>query len=336
MELGKFPAGFMERILAKNQVTDPRVLLGPSVGEDAAVLDMGDRLLVATSDPITFATDSIGWYAVQVNANDIASTGATPQWFLATILVPDGFSESDAEVVFDQIRTTCQAMGVSLIGGHSEITSGIDRPIVMGTMLGEAPKDRLITTGGAREGDSVLVTKGIAIEGTAVLARDRAHHLAGLGVGQSSLDTAAAYLTNPGISVLLDAKIALETTEVHSLHDVTEGGLATGLREVAAASNLGVAVEHGSIPILPESQEICDALGLDPMGLLASGALLITLPAPEAPAVLLALERHGINGWEIGQMLAQEEGMLMIGFDGEVPLPVFARDEIARYFSETA
>ena len=145
LDLGKFPAEFIERILAANPVADPRVLIGPKVGEDAAVLDMGDRLLVATSDPITFATDAIGWYAVQVNANDIASTGGTPRWFLATILVPAGFSEAAAEGVFNQILTACQSLGVSLIGGHSEITSGIDRPIIMGTMLGEAPKDRLIS-----------------------------------------------------------------------------------------------------------------------------------------------------------------------------------------------
>ena len=334
LDLGKFPAEFMERVLAANPVADPRVLLGPKVGEDAAVLDMGDRLLVATSDPITFATDAIGWYAVQVNANDIASTGGTPRWFLATILVPDGFSEAAAEGVFNQILTACQSLGVSLIGGHSEITSGIDRPIIMGTMLGEAPKDRLISTGGAQEGDSVLVTKGIAIEGSALLARDYARLLSGLGIAQYTLTKAVDYLTNPGISVLQDSRIALETAQVHSLHDVTEGGLATGLREVAQASNLGVAVEQGSIPVLPECQEICDALGLDPLGLLASGALLITLPAAQAPAVLLALEREGIDGWEIGQMLAPEEGMLMIGFDGEVPLPEFPRDEIARYFSE--
>ena len=335
MELGKFPPDLLTRILAKIRTDDPRVLLGPQVGEDAAVLDMGDRLLVATSDPITFATDAIGWHAVQVNANDIACTGATPRWFLATILVPERFSQDDAEDVFDQILNACNDLGVTLVGGHSEITFGIDRPIVMGSMLGEVDRDRLITTGGAREGDSVVVTKGIAIEGSAILARERPNLLAERGVGEAALAAAAGFFTNPSISVVTDARIALESVEVHSLHDVTEGGLVTGLREVALASGLGVAVEQDSFPVLPECQEICQALDLDPLGLLASGAMLITLPAGEVPRLVSALAAQGIEGWEIGQMLAQEEGMVMIGLAGEVPLPQFPRDELARYFSQS-
>ena len=335
MELGKFPADMLARILAKNRIDDPRVLLGPRVGEDAAVLDMGGRLLVAKSDPITFATEDIGWYAVQVNANDIACTGAMPMWFLATILVPERFSPEQAEGVFDQILDACNGLGVALVGGHSEVTQGIDRPIVMGSMLGEVDPGRLITTGGAREGDSVVVTKGIAIEGCAILARERADLLAEKGVSPAALAAAAGFLANPGISVILDARVAIATAEIHSLHDVTEGGLATGVREVALASGLGVAVEHGSIPVLPECQEICQALGLDPLGLLASGAMLITLPAGDVPRLVTALEDQGIDGWEIGQMLAQEEGMVIIGRDGETPLPEFSRDELARYFSET-
>ena len=325
----------LARILAKNRIDDPRVLLGPRVGEDAAVLDMGGRLLVAKSDPITFATEDIGWYAVQVNANDIACTGAMPMWFLATILVPERFSPEQAEGVFDQILDACNGLGVALVGGHSEVTQGIDRPIVMGSMLGEVDPGRLITTGGAREGDSVVVTKGIAIEGCAILARERADLLAEKGVSPAALAAAAGFLANPGISVILDARVAIATAEIHSLHDVTEGGLATGVREVALASGLGVAVEHGSIPVLPECQEICQALGLDPLGLLASGAMLITLPAGDVPRLVTALEDQGIDGWEIGQMLAQEEGMVIIGRDGETPLPEFSRDELARYFSET-
>ncbi len=119
------------------------------------------------------------------------------------------------------------------------------------------------------------------------------------------------------------------------MHDVTEGGLATGLREVAQASGLGLAVEGGSIPVLPECQEVCQALGLDPLGLLASGALLVTLPAVQVPALFAALEEENIGGWEIGQMLAPEEGLVLFGHEGEQPLPEFPRDELARYLSST-
>ena len=334
MELGKFPAGLLERMLAKNLITDPRVVLGPGVGEDAAALDMGDRLLVAKCDPITFATDSIGWYAVQVNANDVACTGATPLWFLATILVPERFSEAEGQAVFDQVVEACAGLGIALVGGHSEVTYGIDRPIVMGSMLGEVDRDRLVRTGGAREGDSVVVTKGVAIEGSALLARERRQDLRDKGVPDEIIDKASGYLSYPGISVVKDAGIAIASAEVHSLHDVTEGGLATGLREVATASGLGVAVEEDSIPVLPECREICLALKLDPLGLLASGAMLVTLPSIGVPRLLSALGSEGIDAYEIGQMLAPEEGLQMISREGEVPLPEFARDELARYFSE--
>lgn len=333
MDLGKFPPQLLERLLAKAGTSDRRVLLGPKVGEDAAVIDMGDRLLVAKSDPVTFATDSIGWYSVQVNANDVACTGGVPQWFLATVLLPEHFSEAEAEAVFDQIVAACAALNVSLIGGHSEVTYGIDRPIVLGSMLGEVEPGRLITTGGAREGDSIVITKGIAIEGAALLARESGAALQAAGVSRETIAAAAALLTKPGISVVEDARIACSAATVHSLHDSTEGGLATALREVARASAMGLAVEETSIPVLPECNEICQALGLNPLGLLASGCLIITLPAGEVPALLLALEQAGITGWEIGQVLAPEEGLVMLGYAGEVPLPEFPRDELARYFS---
>ena len=334
MDIGKFPPSLLDKLLRKTGVTDPQVLLGPAVGEDAAVLDLGgDTLLVVKSDPITFATDRIGWYAVQVNANDIACTGGVPRWFLATLLVPERFTEDQAEELFTQVLDACNAIGVALVGGHSEVTYGIDRPIVSGTMLGEVARDRLIRTGGAQEGDSIVVTKGIAIEGTALLALERADDLRKAGVSNDTITLSADLLHSIGISVIEDARIACITAQVHSMHDVTEGGLITGLREVASASGLGLAIEEGSVPVLPTTLEVCQALDLDPLGLLASGALIITLPSSDVPSLLKELDNKGIDGWEIGMMLAPEEGLISIGREGEVELPQFSRDEMARYFS---
>ncbi len=330
MEVGKFPAYLLEKLLAKSRVHDPGVVLGPSIGEDAAAVRVGDRLLVAASDPVTFAADRIGWYAVQVNANDVACSGAAPRWFLATLLVPEGFSEAEAEGIFDQVLQACGAVGAVLVGGHSEVTYGIDRPIVLGTMLGEVEDGKLIRSGGAKEGDSIVLSKGIAIEGTAILAREHAWALRHRGVASDAIEKAAALLNVPGISVLNDARIACGSVQVHSMHDVTEGGLITGLREIALASGLGLAVEETSVPVLPESQAVCQALGLDPLGLLASGALLVTLEAGQVPALLSAWERENIIGYEIGQMLAADEGLVLIGREGEGPLPEFSRDELAR------
>jgi hydrogenase maturation factor len=331
LDLGKFPPDLLQRLLAKVDIADPRVLAGPRPGADAAVIRTGSGLLVAKSDPVTFAADRIGWYAVQVNANDLACMGATPRWFLATLLVPQRFSPAEAEAVFDQVLEACQALGVALVGGHSEVTYGLDRPIVAGSMLGEVDPDRLVPSGGAQEGDSIVLTKGVAIEGTALLAREQAEALRRAGVPDAAIARAAGLLDRPGISVVKDARIACAAAQVHALHDPTEGGLATGLRELALAAGLGLAVEEGSIPVLPECQTVCQALGLDPLGLLASGSLLITLPAGQVPALLSALEREGIPGFEIGQILAAEEELIMFGRHGEAPLPQFPRDELARF-----
>ena len=329
MKVGKFSADLLERLLAKLEIKDDRVLLGPTVGEDAALLDYGDRVLVAKTDPVTYATNRIGWYAVHVNANDVACTGATPRWFMATLLIPETSSEEEAEGIFDQVLEACNSLDVALIGGHSEVTQGIAKPIIAGCMLGEVEKGKSVHSGSAQEGDSIVVTKGIALEGTSLLAQDAAE----AGVDTETVSRAAGLLFSPGISVVKDALTACATARVHSLHDPTEGGLATGLWEVAKASGAGLAVEEGSIPILPECSEICDALGLSPLGLLASGALLITLPPEDVPKLMSALEREKIEAFEIGQITAPEEGVHIIrGHDLE-PLPSFERDELARFFS---
>ncbi len=333
MDLGKFPPQLLETLLENITTDDPRVLTGPRVGEDSSVIEMGEHCLVATSDPITLATEDIGWYAVHVNANDIACSGGTPKWFLPTLLVPESYSEESASAIFHQIHEACSDIGVTIIGGHSEVSSGIKTPIVAATMLGEVQKKDIIRTGGAIAGDSIVLTKGIAIEGTTALANDYETNLKDLGASEEIITRAKALLKDIGISVLRDAQVACSESKVNSMHDPTEGGLATALHELASASGLGIAVEEGSIPVLPECKSVSDLLGLDPLGLLASGALLITLHSSEVPKLLRALQSEGITGWEIGQVLDQEEGSIMIGNKGEVDLPVFSRDELARYIS---
>ena len=336
MDVGKLPSHLLEQLLAKVRVEDSRVLLGPAVGEDAAVVAMdGDRVLVAKTDPITFATDKIGWYSVHINANDIAVTGAVPRWYLATLLVPEDLSEEGVEGIFGQIVDACRSLGISLIGGHTEITYGLERPIVMGAMLGEANKDEITATSGAQPGDRVVLTKGIAIEGTAVLAREASTTLAGLGMQQSSIERAKEYLYSPGISVVDEAHKARAAATVHSMHDPTEGGLVTGLREIAIAANVGIRLEVERVPVLPECREICHCLGLDPLGLLASGALVLTLPPTEAPKALRALEESGVEAYDIGEVTSASEGLKMLTSDGEKELPDFGRDELARYLSSS-
>jgi len=296
---------------------------------------MGDRVLIAKSDPVTFAADRVGWYVVQVNANDVACTGGVPRWFLPTVLLPTSVTTDELRSIFGDISEACRQIGVAVIGGHTEVTDGLPRPIVAGTMLGElGDRARLVSTGGAQDGDSIIVTTGVAIEGAAILAREHAAELRSRGIDGTALDTAARYLDDPGISVLSAARALFETNAVHSMHDVTEGGLITALREIAAASNLGLVAEAESVPLLPECAAICEVLELDPLGLLGSGALIATMPAGDVPAALRALDRVGVSGWEIGQMMEPSDGLWLIDRNGERTLPEFRRDELARYLDE--
>lgn len=331
---GKLPSHLLARLLAASQPArpDPRVLVGPRLGEDAAVLDFGDTALVVATDPVTFAAQDIGWYVVHVNANDIAIRGARPRWFLAVVLLPErGSQDSLAGEILKQITSTCDSVGCTLLGGHTEITLALDRPIVVGQMLGEVNKDRLVTTGGAQEGDTLLLAGQIAIEGTALLARSRRETLHTRGMSPALLDRAADLLFHPGISVVRPALAAHGcSTGVHSMHDPTEGGLATGVAELAQASGFGVRLSLDAVPILPECAAICRALDLDPLGLLASGALLIAVAPDEADRVIRAVKDEGVDCVGIGRMVSQEQELKMETNGALVDLPVFDRDEIAR------
>jgi len=334
---GKLPPDLLAGLLQRHVAPDPRVVAGPGIGLDAAVLDLGDRCLVAKTDPITYATDRIGWYAVHINANDVACCGARPRWFLAAVLLPEGGTgEQLVEAIFAQISQACRQLDVAWCGGHTEIVAGLTRPILVGQMLGEVAKDRWLTAARAQLGDTVLLTKGIAIEGTALLAREKQEQL-GEVISAADLRRSAALLETPGISVVRDARIALEAGGVHALHDPTEGGLAGGLWELAQASGLGIVVYEDSIPVLPECTVLARHFGLDPWGLLASGALLIAAASDRAAAIAERLHSEGIAAASIGRMVPPEEGCTIRSADRPSrPLPTFARDEIARLFESTA
>jgi hydrogenase maturation factor len=293
---------------------------------------MGERYLVVKSDPITFATDEIGWYVVHINANDLATMGARPRWLLMTLLLPEKKTdEAMVEEIFAQVSHACQELGVVLCGGHTEITYGLDRPIAVGLMLGEVEKADLVRTAGAQMGDDVILTKGIAIEGTAVLAREQAEVLTAQ-LGPELVLCGQRFLQDPGISVMHDAEIVCRTGRPHAMHDPTEGGVATGLWELAQASGQGLVVELEKIYLFPETAAFCRALDLDPLGTLASGALLVTAAPEDSSRMVDALISAGIRASVIGTVVEGPSSVWVKSADGLTSLPVFERDELARLF----
>jgi hydrogenase maturation factor len=330
---GKLPLKDLSRLLSRYTRKDSRIVVSPGIGKDATVISFGDKYLVAKTDPITFATDQIGRYAVHVNANDVAAMGGIPRWFLATLLLPEGKTgPEEVEEIFSQISGACEELGVVLCGGHTEISHGIDRPIVVGQMLGEVEKGKLASADRMRLGDEIILTKGIAIEGTALIAREW-RGVEALLSGEE-LRRCRNLLKSPGISVVREAKIAGEMVEIHAMHDPTEGGLATGLREMAQAAGVGIRVEMNPIAVLPETKVLCAKLKLAPLGLLASGALLIAVEAKDSPRVIQALAAEGVSAWVIGKVWEKEKGVKLAETGRIFDLPSFARDEVARLFEE--
>ena len=329
LPLGKLPPDLLAKLLASVPLSDPRVLLGPGVGRDCAVLDFGEKVLVLKSDPITFATDDIGWYAVQINANDIATTGSTPRWMLATLLLPENDTSADlVEHIFKQINQAAGALGISLIGGHTEITHGINRPILMGTLLGEVERNKLIIPSGAQPGDQLLLTKGVPIEATALLAREFSHVLKQVLSG-AEIEEARQFLYQPGISVVRDAQVATHAGKVTAMHDPTEGGLAAALWELAEASGNHLTFIPEAVHIPALSKKICDFFGLDPLVTIASGALLLSARPESADTICDALKNEGISCSRIGEV---EAGAVGVSTPGGAVLARPERDDITRVY----
>ncbi len=326
---GKLPADLLEQSIRSLVSDDPAVLVGARLGEDAAAVDVGEaEIVVLASDPITLASDAVARYAVLVNANDVATSGALPRWFLTTLLFPPGSTGSEVAALVRDLQENCRLAGVSLCGGHTEITDAVTRPLVVGTMAGTVTGRRLLDKRGMREGDRILLTKGLAVEGTGLIAREFGERLAAAGVGAEEIARCAGFLER--MSILPEARIALSFDGVSALHDVTEGGLATAVMELGAAGGRRLRIDMAAILVYPETRRICELFGLDPLGLIGSGSLLITSAAHEAAALRTAIEAAGIEVALIGEVLGEGRGIEAWEGDERAQWPLFERDEVSR------
>lgn len=333
---GKLPGELLKTLIQRYVFPSQDVIIGPGIGRDAAAIDLGDRILIVKTDPITFATDDIGRYLVNVNANDIACMGGEPRWLLVTALLPErSTTPALVESLFRSVSQAAREIGVALVGGHTEITLGIDRPILVGQMIGESSRDDLVDPSSAQPGDVILLCSGIAIEGTAILARDPTVSDRLNALTPEMIAPAVNLLVSPGISVLPAARALRQAGVVpRALHDPTEGGIATALAELGDATGLGVTVDADTISILPETTAICDALGLDPLGLIASGALLAVVSRNDAERAIGALHRDSISAAEIGYLTDRPLDRWMLRAGTRFNLPTFAVDEIARHYAQ--
>jgi len=328
LQSGKLPHPLLRKMIRYRGAKDPSVILGPMIGEDAAVIDLGDRCLILKTDPITYAIDEIGWYAVHINANDVATMGARPKWFLATLLLPPKLGEKGVENIFKQIDKACRELGIAVTGGHTEITPWLDRPIVVGNVHGICSRSELVLTSGARSGDALVLTKGAGIEGTATLAREKKKELLSK-FSRAFVKRAENYLYFPGISVVPEALLGAEMGAT-AMHDPTEGGVAVGLYEIAAASDKGILVDKEDIIVRGETKKICEHFGIDPLGLLGSGALLLSIPQRKVDGYLDGLIESGIVASVIGKVTRKSDGLKILDCGKKRTLRYSQRDEILK------
>ncbi len=320
---GKLPPQLLAELLAVRVPLPPEVRLGPRIGEDACAIDVPAGTLVAATDPITLTGSGVGAHAVVINANDVAVMGVRPRWFLAVILLPEGTGSDEVRALFAGMREALEDAEVALVGGHTEVTTAVSQPVVVGQMLGFAEGGGFVRTGGAQPGDLVVQAGPAPVEGAAVLAAEARERLQDLDV--ATLARAAGALDHPGISVVEPALLAAELG-ASALHDPTEGGLATGLAELAGASGVRLRLEEDRVLWFEPGRAVCRAVGADPWGALASGSLLAAFPAARAADACDSIEKLGTAARIIARA---EPGAGVVQSDG-TPLASFARDEVAR------
>jgi len=288
--------------------------LGPALGEDGAVIEIGDKAVVSSVDPITGAVERIGWLALNICANDVATFGVKPLFFSSCILLPEKSNEHVLETICRQIDEAARKIEVAVIGGHSEVTPHLQNPIVVGHCMGITEKESYVTSGGAKAGDHLILTKEAGIEGTAILATDKYETLK-KSVNTKILVSAQKFFEK--ISVVKEALLAFQHGGVNAMHDPTEGGIAGGIHEMADASNLGVKVFEREIPVTKETQAICKFFGIDPLQLLSSGALLIAAKPDKSQEIIEKLKANGIQARIIGKFVEDKEERKIIKKNGK-------------------
>ena len=326
---GKIDAAVLAGLLPAAGGAHPDVLIGAAIGEDAAVVTGAPRLVV-TGDPITLAGDALGRYAVAVNCNDLVAMGAEPRYLTTTVLLPPGTTRRALQELFAELADAAEAAGIAWVGGHTEVTGAVTRPVVAAAAVGVLAGEPW-SSARMRPGDAVVLTKWVALEGTTLLARERSDAAALLGDQHAA---AARWLDDPGISVVAEGRI-LRAFAIHAAHDPTEGGVAQGLHELASCSGTGIEIDAAALPVREATRRLCRALRIDPLGLLASGALLFSAEAEEAGRAVEALRGAGIAAAVIGAAHVGS-GVTIRAAAASRPLPAYPQDEITRIASEAS
>jgi hydrogenase maturation factor len=316
LKAGKVPPEILEKVVFRYLGVKSRdVVLGPRKGEDSAIVKAGRRLLAVSCDPISGAVKRIGWLAVNICCNDVAAMGVKPKWFLGCLMFPEKTRREVIEDVCSQMDKAARRVGVSIVGGHCEITPNLAYPLVIGFAIGIVKDGKYVTSGGAKPGDKIVLTKTAGVEGTAILASDRGKVLAE-NFGWKFVYEAEKYFKK--ISIVKEALTASKLNGVNAMHDLTEGGILGGLWEIAEASERGFKVYEEKIPIGLHTKKICWLFKINPLKLISSGCLLLTVKPSNINKLLKEFKKQKIQASVIGEILKDKKTRVLIGKDGRV------------------
>lgn len=329
LKVGKLPNDLLKHLLQQIPLIDENLVISPSIGCDAAGLHLQDDYWSVTTDPITFASKNAPKYSIAININDVVCTGCEPQYFLSTILLPEGTTDYQLQEFWRQFIEELQRYRIQAIGGHTEITTAVNIPVIVGQMIGRLKAPKFYDIRHAQAGNKILLWRPVAIEGTALIAQERYQDLAKY-IPEFQLDTMCELIEHIGLCVLPAGKKLFNQAGVVCLHDPTEGGIATALHEIADACGLGLRIDHNAIPVLSETKQLADILKFDPLGLIASGCLLIVCEQDATERLMNLFAGEVIA--EIGEITESKERVLLHG-KKQNELPRFDQDEVARALS---
>lgn len=330
--MSKFSLDVLEKhVFPFTEVRDPDVLLGAAFGEDVALVRVGGDIVASHVDPIVGAVKEIGWLAVHVACNDIAASGVRPRWALLLVMVPSPKDEEALEEIMSDADRAARSIGVSIIGGHTGYSSGLNRPLVAVTAFGTAGGTDPVRTSGATVGDHVIVTKGIALEGTAILSADFAETAVKLGLDASDLEQARGLMGE--VSVLEEA-ITLARHGATAMHDVTRGGLLETLLEIARLSKVGLEIDDAKLPVPDVVRRFARAFKFDPLRMISSGTLAVTMPPDRVDDACGALDGLGVAYGDIG-IVTRGEGVTLVRGDESLTYDEIhaEEDELARLWA---
>ena len=310
--------GKLDSDLLKNAVIDrislkrPEVLVRAGVGEDCAVIDFGEYECVLSTDPITAAVSEIGRLAIHISCNDIASNGVEPVGILLAVMLPEGSTEEDVKTIMGQAADAAEACNVEIIGGHTEVTPAVNKPVIVSTAIGRGIRGYSASAENIQVGDSIIMTKTAGLEGTGIIAGDFEAELKAV-LTDDELEEAKTLLDN--VSVVRDGTVA-GAVGTHGMHDVTEGGILGAIWEMCQIAGVGAEIHKDAVPVKPVTRKICDHYGINFMRLISSGSMIIMAPPEKKNEIIKKLEAVGVAASEIGRITTPEEGLVLVESSG--------------------